>query len=167
MEYAHKVSELQVGKYYLVAHAVLENTGCYPQILRVPIIPIKHIDKDFAPKAPEHYHVDGRFNVSGLIKDIWEIDYWGLTNIIVDTNKKQGDVFTGIVYKKKQCKRLTIGLRPPMQAKSFHDWVRSQKGKSCAGRICPHFKAKMNLINGELICPMHGLAGDPITEVII
>lgn len=167
MEYAHKVKQLEVGKYYLVAHAEMKNSMFDDIWDWIPVIPIIHKDS-FAPHISDHYHLDMRFRINERIKYKYNIkDNKSAAPVIID------DSFLykahRIVYKRKKCISLNTGLYLDNvhPEHDFFKWAESMKGKSCKGRKCPHFGAMMNEIDGELVCPMHGLKGDILTEKII
>ena len=157
-------NKIEVGKFYKVPCAVLYNVfgeykGC------VPIIGEVHKDKQLGVDY-FHYHIDGRFS---SITDYYTTDEYGKTNGIVSL-EPIGDVLTfckRIEIKKKKCKRLTTGIKPPPSAKKYWNWYITMVGKSCKGKKCPHLGVDMFEVNGTLVCPLHNLIGDSKTEKII
>jgi hypothetical protein len=167
MEYAHKVSSLVIGKWYLVAHAEMRNSITGQIWDWIPVIPIIHKDS-FAPHVDDHYHLDLRFSINWAIKNKFNIKN-NQTAVPVLINDSYQFKAHRIVYKRKKCIRLDTGLYLDNvhPEHSFFQWQSSMLGKSCKGRKCPHFGAIMSEINGKLVCPMHGLIGDIKTEIII
>lgn len=167
MEYAHKVSNLEMGKYYLVAHATIKGEG---REISVPVIPILHEDKEFSP-APKHYHVDFRFRFSKDAIGIWS-DYAGIENHTNDYVSTYGSYILQdeLVYKAKKCIGTDTGIvGPPVHNHwypKFNEWKKRMEGKSCKGRKCPHHGATMMDHVEVWKCPMHGLIGNPKTELI-
>lgn len=168
LEYAHKVSKLEVGKWYLVAHA--EMVYCVDGNVWdcAAILPYFHKD-GFAPEIPNHYHLDNRFRQPQCVQSHFRIQNAKSNYPVVELELDNWLKIGSIVYKRKKCIGLDTGLKTDMVDKDhdFFKWYNSMKGKSCKGRKCPHFGATMSEINGELICPMHGLKGDILTEIII
>lgn len=166
LEYAHKVSKLEVGKWYLVAHAEMKNNLTNNIWDWIPVIPIAHTDS-FAPHVDTHYHLDMRFCINSTIKYKFNIRN-NQSEVPVVINDAWQYKAHKIVYKRKKCISLNTGLNLNRvhEEHDFFKWVNSMKGKSCKGRKCPHFGATMNEVNGELVCPMHGLKGDIKTEII-
>lgn len=172
---ADKCSTLEVGKYYLVAHATVKWGNV---TVDVPVIPILHDDKVFAPDIPKHYHLDNRFNRVGNAVFLWG-ENGELNNKIVndvDAGLKEITLVEGIKYLRKKCVRNSTGLNAPTNIFStsitkvgidFIRWKQSMVGKSCAGKKCPHYGALMMEQGDKLVCPMHGLVGDKVTEKII
>ncbi len=156
---------VEVGKMYNVRCAVIkagysdEIVGC------TPIIGERHKDVQFGVDYI-HYHVDGRFARRG---DWIEVDEEGKTNAIVEIFKvSESRTYMGeVVIRKRKCKRLTTGIKPPPKAEKYNAWYKTMIGKSCKGRKCPHLGTKMMEENGVLVCPLHNLHGDLITEKII
>ena len=143
----------EVGQYYLVACAITKD-GCLH-----PIIPIPHKDPEFAPHAPLHYHHDGRFSgrrPDGSTCRLWE------TNTYVESKNVDR-----IEYRRRKFKGFQFGLEEPSRYAKYKHWAKKQIGKPCANGVCPHRKAKMVLVDGVLVCPMHNLVGDPATNKII
>lgn len=180
MEKAHEAQQLEIGKKYLVAHAVMVNEcGSVPMatLSYIPIIPILHKDKQFGVDI-KHYHHDGRFAFTAD-KSLgnFMVDDKGKTNhIIYDDPKFQGgNKVLRIVYKQKECIRLTTGIKPPRRntkhykegGKKYHEWYQSMIGQSCAGKRCPHLGAIMIEEKGKLVCPLHKLKGNIKTEKVI
>jgi hypothetical protein len=167
MEYAHKTSNLVVGKWYLVAHAEIKNSITGQIWDWIPVIPIIHKDA-FAPHVDDHYHIDMRFNTNWAIKNKFNIKT-NQTAVPILINDAYQFKAHRIIYKRKKCISLQTGLYLDNvhPEHDFFKWAESMKGKSCKGRKCPHFGAVMNEINGLLVCPMHGLIGDIKTEIII
>lgn len=168
MQKIENVDALQVGKYYLVPVAILK----YPNgvIDEVPIINILHKDKQFGKVGSEpHYHIDGRFRIKGygnynLIN--------GHTNVVIGPSHSiyNSYILQRVEVKKKKCIRILTGLQianrvtPP---KTWAKWSDTMVGKSCKGKKCPHFGAKMIETDGKYICPLHNLVGDIATQKII
>lgn len=174
--YAHKTHNPIVGKIYRVAHAVMGyKLGSmmheHHSNIKVPIHPHKHLDKEFAPNSPVHYHIDGRFEVSTDIKRRYAIDGKGRISVILITEAKDHcDYVVRIEFLNVKCVRKTTGLNVPQTALEgglFGEWLKKMKGKSCAGKKCPHYGVIMSKVKGQLVCPLHGLVGDIKTEIII
>lgn len=176
MQYAHKVSKLVVGRYYLVAHAeiIFDNNT---RIHHIPVLPHLHKDPQFGKAGEfEHYHIDGRFYASAFIRYRFRIDENGKTNYVIYLQKEPSFlgnyIVKSIVYKKTVCMGLTTGVRPPVESiypddAPYMKWYNKYIGKSCKGKKCPHFGTMMIEDNGVLSCPMHGLHADSKTEIII
>lgn len=164
LEFAHKVSKIEVGKWYLVAHAEIHGEY-FTEVRHVAILPHLHKD-DFAEYVPIHYHLDNRFTQSDWARRHYSI-VDAKSNFPVCT--AGGLTIKKIVFKRKKCVRLDTGLvvKNVSPEHSFFIWYNSMKGKSCKGKKCPHFGAIMSEIDGQLVCPMHGLIGDIKTEKII
>jgi len=164
METADKISNIVIGKTYLVAHVNVKNPNNEPPLdVDVPIIPIWHNDKIDFGFDHNHYHLDGRFIANrGFIAKTWNIED-GLTSVVV--SDKMGNIVSDIFYKKKKCLRLDTGV--PAIRIYKPEFIKKYSGKSCKGRKCPHWGTLMNEVDGELICPMHRLKGNLQTEIII
>lgn len=161
---AHKQSELKVGEIYSVAFVRVTNLEVTPNIdIEVPVIPIFHNDKEaFGLDAP-HYHIDGRFVSNGSkVAKIWHVSE-GYTSAIV--TEKLGNQLSPLFFKNKKCLRVETGVVSGGSVGA--NWRKSMQGKSCKGKICPHWGAVMSNIDGVLVCPMHGLKGDIKKEIII
>lgn len=163
---------LEIGKYYLVKCAIMSNGK---REYLIPVIGEIHNDKQFG-FAHRHIHADGRFCGSKVMYEI-NMDSNGKTNHVC-TFPESNSMFTvqGFVNKKRKCKRLTTGIKPPIKHTNvygdpiespFHNWVESMKGKSCKGKKCPHLGTKMFEENGVLVCPLHNLISDENHEVIV
>lgn len=159
---------LVVGKYYNVRCAILKakNSG---NITHLPIIGHEHKDVSFGADAL-HYHIDGRFARVGFV------DNKGITNTPLWVEKwdaQNGYELNGFTVRRTKCKRLTTGVNPPLQSyatsepSKYMKWYRNFIGKSCAGRKCPHYGTHMLERNGRLVCPLHNLQADIVTEKII
>lgn len=151
-------TELIVGKYYNVTCAIMnyaDNTKTY-----IPVIGMPHSDPQFGA-ARKHYHIDGRFYREQ------HADGKGQTNHPVWVEGLNSECFAGITVLRKQCKRLTTGLKLYSPGNPYKDWYDTMIGKSCAGRKCPHRGTYMLERDGRLLCPLHNLQGDIKTEVII
>lgn len=163
---AHEHEHLVVGKFYLVAIAVLVHKGGH--IDRVPVYPLLHNDKQFG-FVEDHYHVDGRFEK--WIDHPYNIDFWGRTNNVV--SKTSNIASMKIEFKKRKCRREGTGINPPNpdniygHGKQYWEWYRNMMGKSCKGKKCPHLGVTMREENGVLVCPLHNLTGCIRTETII
>lgn len=165
LQLAHEV-QCQVGKYYSVAHAILQTA--YEIFLEVPIIPIFHSDKQFGVDF-QHYHIDGRFGMSSRVRFLYNVKN-GTTNHIV-VNSEDVEIVE-IVYKRKRCLRVIGGIHPPFHKTEFKDskyavWYTSMIGKSCKGKKCPHLGALMVDNGTDLVCPLHDLHGCRETETIV
>lgn len=167
MQKVEDVSDLIIGEYYLVAHVNIKNEHHGIIDIDVQIIPIWHNDsKDFGIKT-SHYHIDGRFvaNTSNVARYFRVTD--GMTATLVSNELSLGKTqeMSEIFYKKKKCIRVETGV-PGVK---FHKpaFFEKYKGKSCKGKKCPHWGAKMTNIDGVLVCPMHGLRGCLETEIIL
>lgn len=171
LQLAHELESIETGKYYLVAHALLDATDSgYKENVLVPIFPIKHRDPQFGKVgALYHYHVDGRF-YSGFLNFMGV--YEGLTNnvIVAEENEMKTYRFLKIVYKRRTCKRQSTGFmtRIAQYSNKWTKWADTMVGKSCKGKICPHYGAQMLVTDdGKYRCPIHNLLGCPKTEKII
>lgn len=159
--------QLIVGKYYNVKCAIVQ---VYGKDRLVPIIGILHKDAQF-DFVKEHYHIDGRFT-SGR-GNPYDTNSLGHTNGVVTTDNSNvnsdngNNTFKGIIVKRMKCKRLTTGLSYIPPASKVMKWKRTMIGKSCKGRKCPHLGVHMHERDGVLYCPLHGLRGDIVKEVII
>lgn len=161
---AHEQSKLIIGKEYSVAHAIIIHTN--GSIHNVPINPFKHKDPQLGANF-YHYHIDGRFAMDAWTRYYFSIKN-GITNFAVTLSSSHYKL-VDIIFKKKRCVRLTTGVNPPpmfFESKNS-EWYQTMKGKSCAGRKCPHFGTVMIELNGILVCPLHNLKGDIIREIII
>jgi hypothetical protein len=156
---------LEVGKFYNVRCAEIKNGKTNETHCFVPIIGNPHKDNQFSVNY-SHYHIDGRFATEN---DTYPVDEYGKTNLIIQTDKSQEWVYfiSGIVIKRKKCKRLTTGIKPPGTATKYHTWYKSMIGKKCKGKKCPHLGTTMLDQDGKWICPLHNLIGCPTTEKII
>lgn len=179
---AHEQSLLEVGKWYSVAHARIEMCWHTKKTFDIPVIPFLHRDAQFGADF-NHYHVDGRF--SNPLPLRFSIDENGMTNCAVIVDFPKQDFRNGyreyivleIVYKRRKCKRLTTGVKPPINQGSWSQtpnapslyakWYNSMVGKNCKGRKCPHLQTTMIELSGELICPLHNLRGDIKKEIIL
>ncbi len=159
---------VEVGKYYMFKCAIVEVNM---ETLFVPVIGIPHKDLSFGPDI-KHYHIDGRFTRGR--NGIYDTDKNGITNGFVAA--EHHDFITAnlvdIVLKRIKCKRLTTGANPPFanlwgELTKYALWYNTQLGKSCAGKKCPHLGTVMHEHDGKLICPLHGLHGDLVKQVII
>lgn len=162
----NEASELVVGKMYNVRCAEMKNGFNDNTFAYVPVYGDVHRDPQFGIDYP-HYHIDGRFVTE---RDIYNVNENGESNLILCAKKPSGsyiDYVGKIVIKKRKCRRLTTGINPPANAKRYNAWYKTMAGKSCAGRRCPHLGTLMKPNEGKLVCPLHGLIGDPISEIII
>lgn len=177
MQYAHKTSKLVIGKYYLVAHAVLLFDGDDKEY-HVPVLPHLHSDPQFGKAGEfEHYHIDGRFIRSKHMDTWFDIDDDGKTNQVVYIQNEfpylGNYIVKTVLFKKCKCKRLTTGVKPPVKYPFTIDhpylkWYNGFIGKQCKGKKCPHFGTTMiDNGNGLLVCPMHDLHADGLTQKII
>ena len=169
---AHEQSVLEVGKYYLVAHAesvVADELSPTPKTILIPVHPLNHKDVHFAVKNP-HYHIDGRFRMpkdSGFPLDN------GRTNNIMVTARVGGEKDyiqiwdVKIVYRRRKCIRTETGIKVSRASEIYWAFYEPFIGKSCAGRKCPHYSVTMMERDGILECPLHGLIGDLKTMKII
>ncbi|MBO9674444.1 MAG: hypothetical protein J7577_13435 [Sphingobacteriaceae bacterium] len=163
---AHEHEQLEVGKFYLVATAVLVYKNGDKE--SVAVNPLLHNDKQFG-FVDDHYHVDGRFG--SVIDHPYFIDFWGRTNRVV--SKTEFVESLTIEYRKRKCMRVNTGIDPPLphnqygNGKQYWNWYRNMLGKSCKGKKCPHLGVTMREQNGVLICPLHNLTGCITTETII
>jgi hypothetical protein len=158
-------TDLIVGKMYNVTCAEIKNNFNHITFAFVPVIGEKHKDPQFGFDL-EHIHIDGRFATE---KDYLSVDKDGKTNSVLIFKKDQGTMnyVHQIVIKRRKCRRLSTGLKPPPQAERYNNWYDSMVGKSCAGKKCPHLGTTMREENGQLICPLHNLKGCPTSEVIV
>jgi hypothetical protein len=153
MEKVENVSELIVGKFYLVPCL---KQWCNGKWRLMPVVNLEHQDH-FAPNAGMHYHYDTRF-----FKDAF------FTNGIAQKGTDE------LVYKRKKCYRLEGGVDLDWIAKfkkdfpkheggvsKFVEWYNSMQGKDVPiieGKpICPHKGAVMTKVGNEFVCPMHRL----------
>ena len=171
MELVTQNTELIVGKFYKVKCAELKLHYSNKMVIHfIPIIGEEHRDPQLGVKV-KHYHIDGRFNNS--LSWFFNMEN-GRTSTVIPTeseNKKKFATyleFVKVVEKKKRCVRLTTGL-PLFKLPGiiYKQWYKDYVGKSCKGKKCPHLGHKMNIVNGRLECPLHGLLGDIEKEVII
>lgn len=65
----------------------------------------------------------------------------------------------------KKCIRLETGV--PGVRVFAPKFIEKHKGKPCKGRKCPHWGTTMFEHDSVLVCPMHGLKGDIVKEIII
>jgi hypothetical protein len=158
-------TELIVGKFYNVRCAEVKNNFNHKTFAFVPVIGEKHKDPQFGFDLA-HFHIDGRFSTE---KDIYPVDALGRTNSVLAFEKDSSRMhyIYQIVIKKRKCRRLTTGIKPPPQSETYNKWYDSMVGKSCKGKKCPHLGTKMREENGQLICPIHNLKGCPTSEVIV
>lgn len=173
METVNETTQVVPGKFYLVQHAILEPKPEFPnfkETLFIPVIGPEHNDKQFGfPHT--HLHIDGRFCKRREYLP-YGVDEKGETaGVILTKNSErslQGHLFTGLVYKKLKCIRLTTGLPVHRVSKNTEigKWYESMEGKSCKGKKCPHLGVAMQEINGILICPLHSLKADIATQTI-
>lgn len=176
---AHEQSVLIVGKMYSVCHAKLIYwNGSREHFL--PILPLLHKDAQFGVDYM-HYHIDGRFRISGFLRKDFSVRENGRTNGIVGlpgTNitsyHSVAHKSLEIVYLDRKCLSTETGIIPPLRQRKggtmpgdYHAWYNSMIGKSCAGKKCPHLGTVMIEKNGQLVCPMHNLIGCPEKEVIV
>jgi hypothetical protein len=171
---AHKINTLQVGKFYKVWHAECEWRG---KTWLIPVNPNLHKDPQFGGISACHYHIDGRFFIPlQICQDLYIHN--GYTNhavFVPKVNEYIGAaplIFKQLVLRTSKCIRLTTGTKPPLMDYSLHPskwylWYQKQIGKSCAGKKCPHRGASMIDNGTHLVCPLHNLHGDRITEIII
>ncbi|MEE6129146.1 hypothetical protein V2E39_17225 [Chryseobacterium arthrosphaerae] len=158
---------VEVGQYYLVKCAIMSN-GKREYFL--PVIGEIHNDKQFG-FPHKHIHIDGRFCGETEKREII-IDAEGKTNQICTFPESRSE-FTvkGFVNRKRKCKRLTTGIKPPRRSRfydsPFYKWVESMKGKSCRGKKCPHLGTKMFEEDGILVCPLHNLISDENHDIIV
>jgi hypothetical protein len=163
LQYAHKLNKLEVGEWYLVAHAVYYDKD-RKRKYQLPVLPHLHSDPQFSVPV-SHYHIDGRFPMHADLINGYDI-VLGVTNRVFYPGSSE-------VKLKKRCQRVTTGINPPIEAmvdlnkKSYIEWYKSYIGKSCKGKKCPHLGANMIEVNGKLFCPLHDLHACPKTEVII
>jgi hypothetical protein len=155
-----------VGKFYKVPCV----RSIVPPHRWVAILPSKHSDPQFGNDnaAVEHYHFDLRFISNDSLRA--EFPCWRF-------NKNEGrvnaiyfsELTAEIKILKRKCYREFTGVlvEKVIINKKATEWYGKQKGKSCAGRICPHFRQPMIERDGVLECPYHGLIGDIKTEKII
>lgn len=159
---AHKQSELNVGQMYSVAFVHVKNIKAGIDI-EVPVIPIWHNDKEAFGLEDPHYHIDGRFVAdNSKVGRIWRLNN-GYTDMIV-TEKNENEL-SPLFFKNKKCLRVETGVGHGGSV--GEKWRKTMQGKSCKGKICPHWGVVMSNIDGILVCPMHGLRGDIEKEVII
>jgi len=156
---------LEVGKFYNVRCAEVKNGHTGTTYAFVPIIGFPHIDSQLGVDY-KHYHIDGRFSTG---KDIYPVDENGKTNSILqtDTSQNWADFVSGEVIKRRKCRRLTTGIKPPPKAEKYNAWYLTMVGKSCKGKRCPHLGTVMHERDGKLVCPLHNLIGCPKKETII
>lgn len=153
----------QVGKYYLVPHAVMTRRGDKEH--KVPIIGSPHSDACFGVRD-KHYHIDGRFlSTNGFYK----VDAFGKSTTILPLT---GDFYQmavkEVIWIKKKCLRKTTGIYPPPKTGHVYwKWYESFLGKKCKGKKCPHLGTVMHEHGDKLICPLHNLTADIKTEKII
>lgn len=157
---------VEVGKFYLVKHAVVLSGYSDQFLYFVPTIGNIHKDLQFSGPY-SHLHIDGRF-----VKkyDYYGVDSLGRTNHILryGKDKVSGNLyFLETTYLKRKCIRTTTGINPPEKANKYFEWYNSMIGKSCAGKRCPHLGTTMHERDGVLVCPLHNLNGDMKTEKII
>jgi len=168
MEYAHKTSNCIVGREYLVAVATSKDRYS-GKLYETPVFPLLHSDPTFS-LGYKHYHIDSRFISVGKEGD-WRIKSNGEVGYPIWVNHDGADPFVSIEFKPLKCIRKITYLKQPESTgkfeKAYWDWYESMIGKSCAGKKCPHYGATMILARGKLICPMHSLHADPITEKIV
>lgn len=171
--FAHKQSMLIVGKYYRVAHAVLEGAISHKKTY-VPIIPNYHADPQFGVKE-KHFHVDGRFKISKRMQRWYRVDERGKTNdILFISSDAPVYKFKKIIFLNRICIRTTTGIKPPPRTlmgygknNKYWNWYNGFVGKQCKGKICPHKGTKMIEQDGKLVCPLHNLVADIEKEVIV
>lgn len=148
------VESPKVGDFYLVKCAYIKGGAI------VPVVGPPHLDKEFAPETPLHYHKDGRF---GLVHE-GEGIFWSvrLTNEVILASKVKE-------LKYLKCKMLYPfgGLNNPEEHLTFSKWGEKMLGTPFKGRTCPHRGVKMVMVEGKLVCPMHNLHGCPKTQKII
>lgn len=165
MEYAHKISNLVIGKKYLVSHAEMKKNYQNNFNFYVPVLPHFHQDGAFSP-APEHYHIDKRFSLSQAAKSALTLPSGKLTEIVINST---WETCTGIKFFVRKCLRLDNILTIPDSPKGdkYREWYQQQIGKSCAGKHCPHYGTTMIEVEGKIYCPMHNLHADPITLKVV
>lgn len=168
MEKVDKVSKVEVGKFYLVAHVSVKLDYLDREHeMYVPIIPKWHNDKKDFNFPYSHYHVDGRFiknhSKMAIIFNVAD----GKTNHVL-TNEENYNFFdeNKIHYLKRKCIYPEVCLDTCIYY-AKPSFVKKYIGKSCKGRKCPHWGVTMQETNGKLLCPMHGLRGCIEKEVII
>ncbi len=163
---AHEQSVLELGKWYLVAHAILYKG----QGTLVPVHPLHHKDVHFSIKVP-HFHIDGRFRIPSGIRTSFFMTGGRTNNVIMtEEQKDSGEFFPNvtIVYRRRKCIRLETGVRPPKTKSGMYwDWYGEYVGKSCKGKMCPHLGTVMVERDGRLECPLHGLIANKETKRII
>jgi hypothetical protein len=158
-------NKIEVGKFYNVPCAVIKNH--YNEIIcYVPVIGNPHNEKQFGFDHI-HYHIDGRFTTES--ENNYGVDENGKTNGIVvwGKNESVNRFAEDIVIKRRKCRRLTTGIKPPPNATPYWNWHKSMIGKSCKGKKCPHLGVDMFEKDSQLVCPLHNLKGCIKTEVII
>ncbi|MFT3679464.1 MAG: hypothetical protein QM791_04275 [Ferruginibacter sp.] len=168
---------LQVGQTYNVRCAKMVNKSG-SNFYYMPVIGEIHNDNQFG-FPDKHVHIDGRFvGIKEMV--LLPIDEEGKTNTVCSFRPCASEyVVSEIVIRRRKCKRLTTGIKPPdrfrknwmgetvKQAERYWAWYDSMIGKSCKGRRCPHLGTTMHEDNGVLICPLHNLHGCIKTEIII
>lgn len=162
-----------VGKFYDVPCIRAISTDRF-----VAILPHKHTDMQFGSEvaAKPHYHFDTRF----FAKHDYQLlatDFRERCASVHVVSPEHAEWAVRFGYRnydeirvlKRKCQSTFTGhMKAQLSSGSkAAAWYRSQIGKSCAGRICPHFRQPMLERDGVLECPYHGLIGDPKTEKII
>jgi hypothetical protein len=165
--------EYEVGKFFNVPTAKLSYGD---KIYFVPVIDHKHKDIQLGVDS-FHYHIDGRFHIDKAMCKYYHLKDGNTLSVINAEEPFYGiPKFLEIEYKNKKCVRLHTGLGIPSSIKDtqftssvdrFNDFYKSFEGHSCKGKRCPHYGAKMMVQGNKLVCPMHGLEGNPETETIM
>ncbi|WEA01708.1 hypothetical protein [Mucilaginibacter sp. SJ] len=164
--------EFKIGQKYEVDCAVLEwkEDGI---IYYVPVFDHLHADPQFGFEY-EHYHIDGRFEMHPRVRHWFNIKY-GYTLTVIVKHDMGSYNFKGIIQQSLKCEWERTGLlfiKQPKEKqrenlKSYETWYESFVGRSCKGRRCPHYGTEMLENNGQLVCPMHHLTADLLTEKVM
>lgn len=152
--------ESDIGKYFMVKCAKMGNGD--GEYYWCPIIGEEHADNQF-DFHHKHYHVDGRF--IGKSKHL-HINSDGHCNTVCAKHipgKPHLFELIEIKLQRRKLYRTTTGIIPPNprwhKKSKYWKWVEKMKGKSCAGKKCPHLGTEMMERDGRLVCPLHNLMG--------
>ncbi len=152
------------GKIYEVpcAQLTLKEDG---RVYYLPVIDQPHSDPAF-DFPHRHYHIDGRFEIHPRMKHRLKIQDGYTATIILAEGSSMYD-FNGISKQTLICRHPHTGLAVPPGSEKYRNWYEGYIGHSCAGRKCPHLGTEMLELDGQWICPLHGLAGNALTQKII
>lgn len=162
------IKNVEVGKYYLVPCLWVSKIKSQFHEF-VPVIPFLHSDPQFGTEnaKKKHFHFDCRFLNSEvrLYFDVFNNRTMRVLTIDILESVVLHHVLMQCVSTETGLEsNLTAGRLMPEQTKT---WYKSQIGKSCAGKKCPHYGVEM-LENGDFLeCPLHGLIGSQKSNKII